>query len=219
LITVTAAFLCLAGHAFGGADIERRPIAISDYKMLARLDIEVANDLKTELWARVYRPADLGHSAHPLILFLHGDYATCGHEVTGVGRVDDNTEYTFDGTCPTGYFPIPSHEGYAYAATELAARGYIVVSVNANRGVNFAPPAPGDEGLSLRRGRLVLRHLQQWSRWSKEPGTAPRSLGFDPAGAIDFSQIGLMGHSRGGEGVRAAVFFISRHEQRLARTP
>lgn len=35
-------------------------------------------------------------------------------------------------------------------------------------------------------------------------GGAPASLGFDPRGKLDFSQVGMMGHSRGGEGVRAA---------------
>ena len=180
-------------------------VSISGYKLPAKIDPEVATELPTELWATVYRPTDMGRRAHPLLMFLHGDYATCGHLVAGVGRVDDSIEYTFDGKCPAGYFPIQSQLGYGYAAKGLAARGYIVVSINANRGVNFAPPALGDAGLTLRRGRLVLRHLQAWSHWNHQRGIAPLSLGFDPVGRIDFSEVGLMGHSRGGEGVRAAV--------------
>lgn len=149
------------------------PIAISSYKLAAAVDPEVASDVPVELWASVYRPNPIGHEARPLIVFLHGDYATCGHVVPGVGRVDDNTEYTFYGTCPPGYFVIPSHLGYAEAAKHLAEQGYIVVSVNANRGVNYAAPVSGDEGLSLRRGKLGLRHLQAWTRWNRIPDSAP----------------------------------------------
>jgi hypothetical protein len=206
LVSVMSCGYSIAAVAgVGGDNAQLASIAVTDYKLPASIDPEVTSALKTELWARVYRPRELGSLRHPLLIFLHGDYATCGHDVVGVGEVDDNIEYTFDGKCPRGYFPIRSHEGYAYAANELAAQGYIVVSINANRGINFAPGVPGDEGLTLRRARLVLRHLQEWSLWGRSPGTAPRSLGFDPAGKIDFSQIGLMGHSRGGEGVRAAV--------------
>ncbi|MCI0366585.1 MAG: hypothetical protein L0219_22200, partial [Phycisphaerales bacterium] len=85
----------------------------------------------------------------------------------------------------------------------LAALGYIVVSINANRGVNAAPGVPGDRGLNVRRSRLVLRHLQQLRRWSPGAETPPSGLG-DLAGRIDFSHVGLLGHSCGGEGMRAA---------------
>jgi hypothetical protein len=61
----------------------------------------------------------------------------------------------------------------------------------------------GDLGLNLRRGRLVLKHLQTLSRWNTSGG-APASLGFDVRGTLDLSHVGLLGHSRGGEGVRAA---------------
>jgi len=205
LSVMSCGFSHAALAGVGGASAQSTSIAVSDYKLPASIDSEVTSALKTELWARVYRPRVLGFERHPLLIFLHGDYATCGHYVAGAGEVDDNIEYTFNGKCPRGYFPIRSHEGYAYAANELAAQGYIVVSINANRGINFAPGVPGDEGLTLRRARLVLRHLQEWSHWDRMSGPAPRNLGFDPAGKIDFSQIGLMGHSRGGEGVRAAV--------------
>ena len=98
---------------------------------------------------------------------------------------------------------VPNHLGYAYIAERLASLGYMVVSINANRGINAAAGVPGDSGLNLRRGRLVLRHLMQLAAWNKSGG-APASLGFDPTGTIDFGHVGLFGHSRGGEGVLAA---------------
>lgn len=185
-------------------DMGPEKVTSGEYKLKARADPEIDSKVVTELWARVYRPVRLGGTAHPLIVMLHGNHATCGHFVDGVrGRVDDDISYTFTGKCPDGYVVVPSHEGYAYVAKRLASWGYVVVSINANRGVNVADGVQGDWGLNLRRGRLVLRHLQQLDQWNSHGG-APESLGFDPRGMLDFGQIGLMGHSRGGEGMLAA---------------
>jgi hypothetical protein len=176
----------------------------SEYKLPAAIDPDVTTELATELWARVYRPATLSSAPHPLLVFLHGNHGTCGrYEGIGPGRFDTDVQYTFSGTCPSGYVVVPSHEGYAYLAERLASWGYIVVSINANRGVTAAPAVEGDRGLNLRRGRLVLKHLQALSQWNTSGG-APASLGFDMQGTLDFLHVGLLGHSRGGEGVRAA---------------
>ncbi|HWA90014.1 MAG TPA: hypothetical protein VG889_08270 [Rhizomicrobium sp.] len=178
-------------------------VLTGEYKLPASFDAEVTTELETEEWARVWRPADDGH--YPLVIFLHGNHGTCGHFDAGLGvRIDDNIDYTFDGTCPDGYVVTPNHRGYDYMAADLASHGYIVVSINANRGVTAAPGDFDDEGLNLRRGRLVLRHMEYLSQWNASGG-APDSLGFQLTGQIDFRHVGLMGHSRGGEGVRAAV--------------
>jgi len=177
----------------------------AEYKLPAAFDPDVTTVLATELWARVYRPVDLSAAPYPLLVFLHGNHATCGRfEGIGPGRFDINVQYTFTGTCPPGFVVVPSHAGYSYLAERLASWGYIVVSINANRGVNAAPGVAGDRGLNLRRGRLVLKHLQRLSGWNASPGTTPASLGFDLAGTLDFRHVGLLGHSRGGEGMRAA---------------
>lgn len=151
----------------------------SEYKLPASIDPDVATELATELWARVYRPVDLSGAPFPLLVFLHGNHATCGRfEGAGPGRFDINVQYTFTGTCPPGFVVVPSHAGYAYLADRLASWGYIVVSINANRGVNAAPGVFDDRGLNLRRGRLVLKHLQRLSEWNAAGG-APASIGFD----------------------------------------
>jgi hypothetical protein len=176
----------------------------SEYKLPASIDPDVATELATELWARIYRPVNLANAPYPLVVFLHGNHATCGRfEGAGPGRFDISVQYTFTGTCPPGYVVVPSHAGYSYLAERLASWGYIIVSINANRGVNAAPRVTGDRGLNLRRGRLVLKHLQQLSEWNAAGG-APSSLGFDMQGTLDFAHLGMLGHSRGGEGVRAA---------------
>lgn len=176
----------------------------AEYKLPPRRDVLVAPFTVTELWARLYRPTD-ANGARPLIVMLHGNHATCGR-FDGVfpGRIDDDSTYTETGTCPEGYVVVPNHEGYAYLANQLASWGYYVVSINANRGVNAAWGDDEDFGLNLRRGRLILRHLIQLDRWNTSNGAA-KVLGFTLRGKLDFSQIGLFGHSRGGEGIRAAL--------------
>ncbi len=193
-------------------------VTSSEYKLAAGFDNVVladapaANRLMTELWARVYRPVDLSGAPFPLLVFLHGNHATCGRIAgAGQGHFDINVEYTFDGMCPPGFIVVRSDEGYAYLAERLASWGYVVVSINANRGVNAAPgyaAGPGisvaDRGLNLRRGRLLLRHVEQLFRWNAGVDPTPASLGFNLSGKLDFTNVGLFGHSRGGEGIRAA---------------
>ena len=180
-------------------------VVSADYRLPAKLDPDIASEVKTEIWATLWRPQPLAAAPHPLILFLHGNHATCGRIDRALGiRIDERIDYTLTGRCPSGYVVAPSHRGYAYLAERLAAAGYIVVSINANRGINAADGVDGDEGLNLRRGRLVLKHLQLLAEWNRNGG-APTSLGFNLKGKLDLSEIGLMGHSRGGEGMRAAL--------------
>ncbi|WP_237152427.1 hypothetical protein [Oryzibacter oryziterrae] len=178
------------------------------YRFTGRDEPDVLKTAKVDLWAQVYRPTNLGKAAHPLLILLHGNHGTCGRMDPNLGiRVDDNAEYTIDGTCPDGYTVTPNHLGYAYLARALAAEGYVVVSINANRGITAGEGDQNDSGLNLARGRLILRHLALLSDWNRGIGTiaVPKSLGFNPKGMLDFAQVGLFGHSRGGEGTRAAL--------------
>jgi hypothetical protein len=173
----------------------------AEYRFPATVDPDVLDDRPTEIWAVVYRPVDFSGSPYPLLVFLHGNHPTCG---TGENpRIDDNSQYTTTGTCPPNYVVVPNHRGYDYLAERLASWGYVVVSINANRGITAGEGVPGDDGLNLARGRLILKHLELLSTWNTTGGT-PDSLGVDLRGQLAFNAVGLMGHSRGGEGVRAA---------------
>lgn len=179
-------------------------VANAEYKLPARRDVLVAPFTVTELWARIYRPTN-ATGPRPVIIMLHGNHATCGRFEEGIiGRVDSDSTYTETGSCPDGFVVVPSHDGYAYLANQLASWGYYVVSINANRGINAGWGEDEDFGLNLRRGRLILRHLMQLDRWNTS-GTSEKILGFSLRGKLDFTQIGLFGHSRGGEGIRAAL--------------
>ncbi|KQT49188.1 hypothetical protein ASG52_09470 [Methylobacterium sp. Leaf456] len=178
------------------------------YKFLDRSDPLVASDRKIDYWAQVYRPTTLTGKPFPLIIFLHGNHSTCGrYDDSAEVRFDDRSNYTTTGKCPSGYTVAPNHLGYTYLAEELASWGYVVVSINANRGITGGIGVDGDSGLNLMRGRLVLRHMALLSAWNRGTGQFPPpvTLGFNPFGTMDFDQVGMMGHSRGGEGVRAAL--------------
>jgi hypothetical protein len=187
----------------GRLDTASPATVIGEYKLPARLDPDVTSSTITELWASITRPAELvDGKRYPLLVFLHGNHATCG---TGDNpREDFDCTYTTSGVCPDGFVVVPSHRGYDYASTELAARDFIVVSVNANRGINCGGGEEEDFGFNLARGRLLLQHLRQLSEWDRGLSATPDSLGVSLLGKLDFSELGMMGHSRGGEGVRAA---------------
>jgi hypothetical protein len=173
-------------------------------------------DCKIQVKARIFYPTPLD-GMHPLILLLHGNHGTCGHAygtqpndppgLLGFPRVDFDILFTGLGRClPPNPIVVPSSFGYDYLADQLASWGYIVVSIDANRGIGGID-APlnvlNDPKLIRARGVLVLRHLQQLSGWNRNGGT-PSSVGVELQNHVDFSNVGLMGHSRGGEGVRAA---------------
>lgn len=175
-----------------------------------------------ELWAQVFRPATLDATSYPLVVMLHGNHGTCGTAATDFDRqwygmpsgstfhVDEGAQYTSDGRCADGESVVDSHLGYAYLAERLAGNGYVVITINANRGITAGEGLEGDESLIFARARLVLAHLELLSGWnggdaSRMPPN-PEGKGLPQAlqGRIDFSNVGFFGHSRGGEGVRAA---------------
>jgi hypothetical protein len=142
---------------------------------------------------------------------LHGEHGTCGHlDSTKKWYLDDRIDYSRTGKCPTDYRVTPNHLGYDYIGSRLATQGYVVISINSNRGINQTPEfaADPDPGLVVRRGRLILRHLQQWGTWNKTADrTAPAF--FKPLkGKLDFTRVSLFGHSRGGDAIVSAYYLF-----------
>jgi dienelactone hydrolase len=87
-----------------------------------------------------------------------------------------------------------SDPGYEYLGQLLASRGFILVSVDENfingnlRGENDA------------RGLMLLEHLKAWRAFNDSAGRPFHRK-------VDFENIGIMGHSRGGEAVAIAAAF------------
>ncbi|MGW0517629.1 hypothetical protein [Crossiella sp. NPDC003009] len=157
-----------------------------------------------ELAGQVYYPSDAAKGPYPLALFLHGRHATCMSAPTGGSA-------SLAWPCTQGRLPIPSHRGYDYAARALASHGYAVVSISAN-GINAVDNSDAQYGM-VARGHLVLKHLDLWQEWRNQPG-AP--IPQEAVRSFDLGKIGLMGHSRGGEGVVRAVELNSQRPQPYA---
>lgn len=116
----------------------------------------------------------------------------------------------------TGPFPLTlivhgNHEsgdrsdgGYAYLGELLASRGIIAVSVDENflNGsalydlIFFA----GLEEENDARAFILLEHLRQWYEWNSDVSSPF-------FGKVDFNNLALIGHSRGGEAVATAAAF------------
>ncbi|SDP30339.1 Chlorophyllase enzyme [Phyllobacterium sp. YR620] len=105
----------------------------------------------------------------------------------------------------------PSYKGYDYLAEHLATHGYVVLSIDANAINGFAP------GTTLRadpssqtRAQLVLGTLDRLRQINEQgqlgPDGRPGSLHI-LKGKLDFSRIGIMGHSRGGQGIANTILF------------
>ncbi|MEX2275583.1 MAG: hypothetical protein WEA10_08515 [Actinomycetota bacterium] len=140
-----------------------------------------------ELVGDVHYPTGLPDGPYPLVLFMHGNHSSC------FMRGTQNTDFRWP--CRDGWRPIPNFAGYDYVASSLASWGYIVVSVGAN-GVNVLGSRLEDTGMR-QRGEVIGKHIDLWSEWS-DVGGAPFGTTF--VGQVDLARIGVMGHSRGGEG-------------------
>ena len=87
-----------------------------------------------------------------------------------------------------------SDPGYGYLGELLASRGFILVSVDENF-IN------GNlRGESDGRAWLLLKHIENWKRWNDSTGSPFYHK-------VDMNNIGIMGHSRGGEAVGIAAAF------------
>ncbi len=203
----------------GALSVETGPHRVSsgEYRFAAAVDTDVLKDQATEIWAKAYWPEGIraGDRA-PILFLLHGNHSTCG--MGRSPRIDNDCSYTVTGACPVGMTVAPSHLGYEYIGAHMATHGYVAVSINANRAITCGYGASDDYGLIAARGRLILKHALLWSKWAGS-GDLPPSLGVPGntfVDAIDFSNTGLFGHSRGGEGARAAYAMAKEPSHALA---
>ena len=97
-----------------------------------------------------------------------------------------------------------SDPGYAYLGELLASRGFIAVSIDQNflngsiigNAFSFEPLQQENDA----RAWLLLEHLHQWQAWQQTPGNPFYQQ-------VDMANIGLVGHSRGGEAAAIAATF------------
>jgi len=85
-----------------------------------------------------------------------------------------------------------SDPGYEYLGRHLASRGFILASLD----MNFING--GIRGENDARGWLFLKHLEVWKDFNDDPENPFHSR-------VDMGNIGIIGHSRGGEAVGHAA--------------
>jgi hypothetical protein len=193
---------------------------------------------RSELSGSVYYPRDVSHGKHPLVLLQHGSWETCADRAAATAQAAAETALAraeaagdqaeadrqqalvseagaklWAWPCAAGVGPIPSSQGYAYLARDLAAKGFVVVSMGTN-GINATAGGQADTVYQA-RAALINRYLTLWERLARtgegplrgaftSPGTgAPVTVDFRHH--IDMTDVGLLGHSMGGGGVMQEI--------------
>lgn len=173
----------------------------------------------TEIKGTMYHPP-LGTGVFPIVVMMHGNHASCG-QTTGSPRIDDDSSYSGNeegtdtgGWCPSGYAEVRSDKGYAYLAHELAQRGFVVFSIDANRGIADRNDGalPSQQQIDT-RGRLALKTLQRIHKWNTVSGSSSAAGLPNLLDRVDLGKVGLFGHSRGGEAMRAAAYFYANQSE------
>ncbi|GHJ35101.1 hypothetical protein [Streptomyces sp. TS71-3] len=172
--------------------------------------------IRGELEGKVYLPDGPGRK--PVVIFEHGRHTSC----YGPGKPNpaawpcrtspDSTEQRS---------PVPSYLGYDAPARALASNGYAVVSVSANA-INATDNQLAADYGAQARGELILDTLRMLKKADARQSVVyhdaftGRDVSLaqaldgditpsDLAGRLDLHDVGIMGHSRGGEGVVAAA--------------
>ncbi|MTD42733.1 hypothetical protein GKE82_00030 [Conexibacter sp. W3-3-2] len=133
-----------------------------------------------------YLPKDKPGPA-PVIVLVHGNHTQCD-----------------SGTSPNCTAFKRNDLGYGYLGENLASWGYAVFSVDQDQMMAFQDGLA--RGMHQRR-LLIAATLDALYKANQEPlPEGPNSnVGADLVGRLDFSRIGLMGHSRGGDAVTSFI--------------
>lgn len=95
----------------------------------------------------------------------------------------------------------PNHEGYIYLLEHLASNGFIAVSINQHKMNQYRV-------FTDVRARGILAHLDVLAQLNTDPSLLEGKF----VGKLDLDNIGLMGHSRGGDAVVMTQIFNEKED-------
>ncbi len=151
----------------------------------------------------------------PVVVILHGAHQSCADGPDGT--ISSNFP------CLPGWEPVASYTGYRYLAGRLAREGFVVVSVDGRPVAPFdhterpfPDGAEADEATWMDlRARIVDAHLRALVRAGSGAVGPDVDFGVGLAGRVDGGNVGLVGHSRGGEGVVWTALLAGAHPYRV----
>lgn len=120
---------------------------------------------------------------YPVVIILHGNHPGCP-----VPEGDTVDRWPCDPEVER-----PNYRGFDYLVSQLAAQGYVALSINVNaeNTFGFGEPVPIE-----RLGQLVDLHLKSLSDASSG---GESKFGVELQGRADLKQLAFIGHSQGGE--------------------
>jgi hypothetical protein len=201
LIALGAQPVAAAGStAPGPYGTRERPYDLGRETLLLQAGGQRLHAFPTRLAGEITMPIG-ARGRRPVAVLLHGAHQSC--ELPG-GSLP-----TQDWPCRPSFLDVESFTGYRYLARTLASWGFVVVSIDGN------PVAPADGGVLTfpdgaqmtpetfmdMRAKVVDRQLGRLARANRGEQGAEVDFGYQLGHRLDLSRVGLMGHSRGGEGV------------------
>jgi dienelactone hydrolase len=200
LALLALAFLPAAASAALPDPLARGPYAVTtvDPVHLGLLDLQEPNAgggattgasaaATVQLRGSLYYPADRAKDS-PVIVLVHGNHGSCD-----------------SGSAPNCTAFKRNDRGYAYLGNNLATWGYTVLSLDQDQLIFYQDSQMG-KGMHQRR-RMIAAALDALYAANQAPlaDDANTDLGGRLVGKLDFSRIGLMGHSRGGDAVTSFI--------------
>jgi hypothetical protein len=139
-----------------------------------------------QLRGSIYYPANRA-TGSPVIVLVHGNHASCD-----------------SGSAPNCTAFKRNDRGYAYLGENLASWGYTVASLDQDQLMAYQDGVA--RGMHQRRIAIaaMLDKLYD-ANTAPIPDSADANIGGALVGKLDFSRVGLMGHSRGGDAVSSFI--------------